>query len=451
MIKGQWDSDYFWHLTTGELIVRSGEIPRLDPYSFTWGGEWTTHEWLSEVAIFALVSTLGVPVTLGIFGLLPPLALGLLAVTMLRQGVATRAVVVATLLAGLVLIPYVAIRPQVISWTMVAALLALLIAVRPATSRLLGLLPLLFVLWANLHGLYVIGLGIVGLYCLFTLIGATPMAPARLSVLAAAVASFAASALTPAGIAGLWYPLRYLDGQDWGLAHIPEWQSPNFHDAVQLPLLGLIVALALTVERVPQRWIQVLALGALVGALFANRNIPVLAVASMPALAIGMQNSGGWLTRRGDGDDPRRRLVEVAAAAAVAAGAIAAIPASAGARGLVLDAYPVLGVRTLIEHRPDARVVAEYGWGGYVISQLFDRGGRVFVDGRNDMYPEQILRDYSALREGDPGWEEIVSRHRVEAMLFPPEAPIVTGIAQLAGWCEAQRDATQVLLLRECG
>ena len=35
--------------------------------------------------------------------------------------------------------------------------------------------------------------------------------------------------LTPAGPAGVLYPLRYIDSGDWGLANIHEWQSPDFH------------------------------------------------------------------------------------------------------------------------------------------------------------------------------------------------------------------------------
>ena len=83
-------------------------------------------------------------------------------------------------------------------------------------------------LWANLHGLYVIGLGVVGLYCLFTLRPDAhapgkrcwPSPPRRP----------AASMVTPAGPIGILYPLRYIEGGDWGLANIAEWQSPNFHE-----------------------------------------------------------------------------------------------------------------------------------------------------------------------------------------------------------------------------
>src|SRR5688500_7912454 len=42
--RGLVDADYFWHVTTGHLIVTDG-FPRTDPFSFTWFGRpWVLHE-----------------------------------------------------------------------------------------------------------------------------------------------------------------------------------------------------------------------------------------------------------------------------------------------------------------------------------------------------------------------------------------------------------------------
>ena len=69
---------------------------------------------------------------------------------------------------------------------------------------------------------------------------------------------------------------------------------------------------------------------------------------------------------------------------------------------------------------PDARVLADYGWGGYVIHELYQSGGRVFVDGRNDMYDQQVLEDYDAIKNADPGWQALADRYGVEALLLHP-------------------------------
>ncbi len=81
---------------------------------------------------------------------------------------------------------------------------------------------------------------------------------------------------------------------------------------------------------------------------------------------------------------------------------------------------------------------------------MYDLGARVMVDGRNDMYDDAILEDYDRVRTAEPGWEEIVDRWQVDALLFPPQEAITRGPAEVAGWCEAFRDENEVVYLRDC-
>src|SRR2546427_5258822 len=56
------DPDLWWHLQTAKDIVATKSIPHVDSYSFTkTGTEWVTHEWLSELLMYAIyrVSGLG--------------------------------------------------------------------------------------------------------------------------------------------------------------------------------------------------------------------------------------------------------------------------------------------------------------------------------------------------------------------------------------------------------
>jgi hypothetical protein len=80
---------------------------------------------------------------------------------------------------------------------------------------------------------------------------------------------------------------------------------------------------------------------------------------------------------------------------------------------------------------------------------MHDHGGRVFVDGRNDMYSEQVLEDYSAIRAADPGWEALAAHYGVNAILLPPDTTLTRGPAASAGWCEILRDTIEVLYLKE--
>jgi hypothetical protein len=456
--KGIRDADYFWHVTAGRLIATTGSIPNTDPFSFTWGGQpWTPHEWLSELMLYVLVSGPGPAATLVVFGLI---GAGVAAVTgwlLLRLGARPFAVGAGLALLAWVMAPYLTVRPQAVSWLMLALLLSALALIRPPQRRWMLALGPFFALWANLHGLWVVGLGVVGLYGLFTLAGRTPMSAARWWVAAGVTLCLAGSMVTPAGPAGILYPLRYVDAGDWGLANIQEWQSPNFHDAGHLGLLALVVALVVTGGRRAPGWMVALSWIGMVMALVSMRNSPVAAILAAPALGLGFED---WLRSRSRARQGRRelrpaiqltrRLMEVGAALAIVAVAFGVARPAGGS--LVREGdYPAAGATRLAEAHPGVRVIGEYGWGGYLIFRLSEGGGRVFIDGRNDMYSQAILDDYSTIRDADPGWEAIADAYEADAILFPPGYTIAKVADQSDAWCEAYRDAHQVLLLRSCG
>jgi hypothetical protein len=374
--------------------------------------------------------------------------------------VATHAIALPALLAAWTLLPYLSLRPQVISWLLMAVLLAWLMLL-DASSRwwrpgLIGL-PLLIGLWANLHGLWVVGLAVIGLYTLFTLVGRTPMAPVRRWMLAAAVVSCLAAALTPAGPAGLLYPLRYLDPGSWALRWVSEWGSPNFHDPAHWPLIVLIGAVALNRGRATPGWLAALAvIGAVLGVL-SMRNVPVFAIWAIPTLAIGLDarirgpEPGRRRRSRGEAGPFARRAIELLAATAVIVGALTLLlPRDLNARIAddVERANPVEGVDALLAADPAPRVLADYGWAGWVITRIHPSGGLVFVDGRDgEMYSQELLYDYTDLVLAADGWQELLDRYAPTAILLRPDAPLVHGLAQSVGWCEEYRDAKQVLLL----
>jgi hypothetical protein len=325
--------------------------------------------------------------------------------------------------------------------------------------RVLLLVPF-FVLWSNLHGVYVVGLGVVGVYAIFTLLGRTPMSAARGWLLAGLAGCFLASMVTPAGPVGILYPLRYVDGGDWGLANIQEWQSPDFHEPAHLALLGLIVAVGLNGGRATPGWLVMLSWVGVAMALISLRNAPIAAVFCLPTLALGLEARLHARETSRPARGPRResialgrRLIEMGAAVVVVVGSLAVLVPPVLGSGLeqnIDERFPVAAMDRLIEIQPDARVLADYGWGGYVISRIYPTGGRVFVDGRNDMYDQSILEDYDAVKDADPDWQQIVDRWDVDAILLSPMTTLTRGPAEQAGWCEAYRDEIQVLYLRTC-
>jgi hypothetical protein len=456
VLKGIQDPDYFWHVTTGQLIVTTGHVPSTDPFSFTWAGKpWTPHEWLSEVLIYLMIRGVGSIAALFIFGLIPASIVAVQAAMLSRRGVRAIAFLGPAALAGLAITPYVTLRPQAESWLMLSILLWGLWELRAEhPRRILWLVPF-FALWANLHGVYVIGLGVVFTYLLFTLLGRTPMASVKRWVVIGMVGALAASAFTPAGPVGLLYPLRYIQPGNWGLANIAEWQSPSFHEPAHWAFLAMIVLVGLNGGRRTPGWLVMLSWVGIAMGLAAERNVPIAAVFCLPTLALGLEARMGERRERPYAPSRAlgRRIIEVAAAVMIVVGTfVFVVPRGLGV-GIQADIahrFPVQGVNLLLKYKPDARVFAEYGWGGYVINKLYASGGRVFVDGRNDMYSEQILNDYSAIRAADPGWQQLAAKYGVNAILIKTEDTLARGPATDAGWCQVYRDETQVLYLPTC-
>ena len=165
------DADFWWHLRTGQLIAQTHTIPHTDPFSFTkYGAPWITHEWMSELLIYALF-------LLGSYGLLifffSILVTGAFALVYLRCPPDTRPYIAGfTLLLGAIsTAPTWGVRPQMISLFNACLFLYLLDRYR-ITGRLKFLipLPLIIFVWANLHAGYFIGIALIAIYILGGLI-----------------------------------------------------------------------------------------------------------------------------------------------------------------------------------------------------------------------------------------------------------------------------------------
>src|SRR6478735_7311404 len=141
-------NDTWWHLRSGQDIWR-GVLPTVERWSFTARGHaWPDHEWLSEAIFYPLHRMGGMPllallvacVTTATFALVWRLMVG----PVLRRG----ALVFLTLPVTLIV---ASLRPHVFS------LLLLVVTVTLLAHARFALLPLVFLLWANLHGAVVVG------------------------------------------------------------------------------------------------------------------------------------------------------------------------------------------------------------------------------------------------------------------------------------------------------
>ncbi|MDX1402279.1 MAG: hypothetical protein R3245_10180, partial [Kiloniellales bacterium] len=157
------DPDMWWHLRTGQVIVEDG-LPRQDIYSFTSpDNTWVTHEWLSEVVMWLVFNQAQFTGLIILFAILTALAYWL--VYLRSQGRPYLAAFV-VLTAALASAPFWGVRPQVFNILLTALFVYLVEGYRDGRvgRRTLWLLPLLTLIWANLHSGYLYGIALLVAY-----------------------------------------------------------------------------------------------------------------------------------------------------------------------------------------------------------------------------------------------------------------------------------------------
>jgi hypothetical protein len=101
-------------------------------------------------------------------------------------------------------------------------------------------------------------------------------------------------------------------------------------------------------------------------------------------------------------------------------------------RDAIAGQVPVEAVAYLQEHPDLGPLYNSYNWGGYVIWALYP-SHQSFVDGRTDLFGDEILEGYLKAWRAEPGWERYLDRWGISVVLLEPNAPL-TLVLEHAGW-----------------
>jgi hypothetical protein len=477
------DAGIGWHIRTGELILKTRSVPRVDSFSVTMQGKpWYAWEWLYDAGVGGVHRVAGLNgVVLGNAGVVA-LTFALLLRRMLARGAGLAVAVSLLLLALFASSIHLLARPHVASWLLTVAWFVVLERFeRSGNGRGLWWLPVSMLVWVNLHGGFVVGLALLGTYlvsaCL-TWAGKNPgsgLARRRARVLVVAGAAVAAATLVnPYGYSLHVHIHHYLSDR-FLMRHIDEFAAPNLHELAPrcfllillLTLVGMVSAWRSTQL---SEWLLV-ALAACSG-LRSARNIPwsslllVLIAAPYIAERVSSWSKGGtgargvrgmlswWaeLSSRMSAMDRTRR--GHAWAAAVVAGAVwAALHGGTLGPTKVMDArfdakrFPEGAVDFLMRSGVRDPVFTPDRWGGYLIYRLYPRV-RVVVDDRHDLYGAEFFRNYLKVIHAQPGWEQALAEMHPAWMLLPAKSALTDALAQSPRWKPVYRDETSVLYSR---
>ena len=462
------DPDLWWHLRTGQWIVETGHVPHSDPFSFTRAGHpWVAHEWLSDVVFYELWKH-GGGAALIVFSAIITTA-GFMLLYLRCPGSRSWAAA-ATVLGALAFAsaPSWSARPQMFTFTLASLLLWLLErgterSPEKNRPRLLFWIPPLFLLWLNLHAgfalcpalLLAYGVGLIA----ETAVGNTPWRQARpilLRLLLLLLACLALVPLNPSGAQLYRYPLDTLRSPGMR-SFIVEWFSPDFHESLYRPLLLvwllLLTALASSRSRPKGRVIALLLLTSF-AALDAVRHIPIFILVAIPVIAAALPVASASLTVSERRPDSRRfrPLFNGAVLILMAVFALARwVSLARNQDAREAEQFPQKAVAFLRagDQPPNVfvYVFVYYDWGGYAIWRLYPEY-RVFVDGRADLYGNDLLSQFKTAVQLRTGWQDVLDRWQVEAVLVPPSCALAQALLLDPNWHTVFGDSKAIILLR---
>jgi hypothetical protein len=414
--------DLGWHLAAGDLIRARGSVPFQDPWAFTLGDrQWFNLSWLWDVIASAVLQYTGFSGLVLFVIACGAVIVGYLAAICLSSGASAAAVCISVFFASL-LYPSFVTPPNIY------------LAASPNTATMLFcvifygeclkktrrfLLPAIMLLWANLHGGFVLGFLIIGLFGGVALL--------RRDWINFRVYSFAGVACL---VATLINPLGWhiYDGVTATLGHfvqeyITEWWPYIQNVSVRGCIPGVIyISIFATLELCNGRSTPIALEARLLSWLFL-----FLGFYQFRYMSFFFLFSTVPMALHIDRLLPRKLNILEVQKTILTAGivGVCALPLTfvqkkpAFALPNMISEQDALYLKTHLSH---ARVLNHWNVGGLLI---FRTQGTVplFVDGRGaTAYPDDLLHDYFRLVSEDIDetvWDAMLRKYRIDAVLWP--------------------------------
>jgi hypothetical protein len=432
--------DLGWHLAAGDLIREQRHIPFRDPWSFTSGGkQWYNLSWLWDVfasVIFQYASFSGLLIFVVACG-----AVIVACLTSICLGTGASAIAVCiSVLSACLLYPAFASYPNIYlaASPNIATMLFCVIFYGACLkrTRCIFLLPAIMLLWVNLHGGFVLGLFIVGVFGGVALLRRDWVNLKIYSVVGAAC--FIATFINPLG----WHIYEGLTSTlgNFVQAYITEWWP--YYRNITLPgsipgMVYILIFVALELRFREFRPIEprLLSWLFLVLGLYQFRYMSFFFIFSTVPLALHLDR---LLPERSRGSGVERPLLVAGIVAACALPLVYMKIEPALGLPQMLSEQDVLYLQT---HFPHARLLNHWNYGGLLIFR--DRGAiPVFVDGRaSTAYPDSLLRDYFKLGQlevNEADWNAVLEKYQIDTVLWvKAHEELRRFLVGKKGWTEA--------------
>ena len=468
------DTDTWWHLRTGRYMVEQGTIPTVDPFSHTMAGRaWIDHGWLAQLFWYGLYALGGwAALALAVAGLA---SLAFWLVWRQIEGnvfVGAFAMVLGAMVSSVIWVA----RPQMVSFMLTALVAYLLYRFKYRQASLLPWLPLVMLVWANIHGGFAIGFMLMAAY----LAGETinhlthhrddPVAPwgGLKHLLLVMVISLLVIAVNPHTWRMWLYPFQTI-GIGALRDFIQEWRSPDFHQTVTWPFIIMLLLTRVALGQAGRRadWTDLTLVAMWTAwALFAARNIAVFGLVVTPILAryADLAWSRQWqdwgypyapfsrpamFNPRSKTQRTRITLNWVLLGLVILAALVKIVVPLTPRANLEAeqDSLPFAAVEFIRRENPSGPMFNSYNWGGYLIFKLWP-DYPVYIDGRTDLYDDTFIRQYLDVMAAQDNWQQRLDEQGINLVLIETNSPLDKFLRLESGWRQIYRDEMAVIFNR---
>lgn len=457
------DTDMWWHLRAGNDMWDKGKILLEDTYSYTRSGApWVNAFWVSDIGLYGLWELGGfyaITLTVSVIAVL------LMSIIYLHMegNVYLRGILILLAVTGIH--PNWSARPQLMSFLLLAILDYFLDRHRHVKRQPLWVLAIFFALWANLHGGFIWGI----LLLLATLAGEIldnsfenepklNWKEIRNLALWSVIAGLAVN-INPNGISLWLLPFSQVNVS----LSIAEWLSPDFHQFYPHPLLWLlfllITGLAFSSKRMS--FVDLLkSLGFTYLFFVAQRNMGPAAIILLPIISRHLLSATQIFSKT--------KIIENFAERFNQANFKKQLPAKVNfiintllisvltiyslintyltsAPEQISKKTPSRSAQWIKENNPPGPIFNSYNWGGYLTWELRDYP--VFIDGRADLYGNQILQEWSEISNGTTEGLSLLEKYKINLVYLEPYQALLTKLDPQK-WKKVYEDSQIVIFQR---
>jgi len=448
------DPDMWWHLKMGEVIWTTHAIPLADTFSYTTNHQASIpQEWLAQLTIYSAYKWGGYS------GLMLWLCFFPGALVIAGYGLCTlysgnlKVAFLGAMLIWLFGTIAFSIRPQVIAYLLLIAELLLIHLGRTRNPRWFFWLPLLFAIWINCHGSFILGIVVAGIFLFASLFGfqagslaSTRWEPRRRKIfLLALLLSVAALFLNPVGVRQILYPFDTLLNMPNLLGNVQEWAPLDMTEPRGIALLlVLLCSFLLVAFRRAELFLDELLLLVL-GTWLAVSHVRMLIIFGILAAPIlSRQLSTSWEGYDAKKDRIWPNAIMIAASLLVI---WLAFPNSRNLQQQVEIQSPVKAVQFINANHLPGPMLNEYGFGGYLIWAAPQHA--VFIDGRTDIYEwSGVLEEFNnwATLRSDP--HALLQKYGIGFCLLSRQSTMARVLPLLHEWKAVYSDNNSVIFVR---